>query len=376
MSERATRRTVLATGIGGISLLAGCISGTEDEEGESENGSENSKDSYSVTMEPVGTVEFNEVPETWLAYESDYADMGVALGLGDELQAVGEPDRFHTNYYDELEVDYPEEPTPLWNDGVDKELFYELDVDVHLVDPNWLEHNEGFGLDEDDVTEIEENVGPFVGNTIFRRTDEWHDYEYYTLYEAFEKVAQVFQREDRYEAFADLHEEFLAEVESGLPAEDERPDALLVWEGADEPEDFTPYRISDEGAGNKQHHDLGIGDVLDGTGIDGLSTSDRGIIDYETVLDIDPDALFVRGHEDKSRDEFEDTVLAYMKDHSVASDLTAVENGQVFRGGPIYQGPIYNLFVTERTARELYPDNFDDELFDRDRVTEIVTNGA
>lgn len=372
MSERSTRRAVLVAGVTGIGSLAGCVSGTADDG----NNSENDGDSYSVTMAPVGTVEFDDVPKTWLAYESDYADMGIALGLGDSMQAVGELDRFHTGYYDELGVPFSDDPTALWNDGVDKELFYELDADVHLVDPGWLEHNEGFGLDGDDVDEIEEHVGPFVGNTIFRQTDEWHDYEYYSLYEAFEKVAQVFQREEQYDAFAEVHEEFLMEVESRLPSGNERPDALLVWDGADEPEDFIPYRVSDEGTANKQYRDLGIGDALDGTGIDGLSTSDRGTIDYETVLDIDPDAIFVRGHEDKSRDTFEDTVLTYMKNHPVASDLTAVDGDQVFRGGPIYQGPISNLFVTERTARELYVDSFDEELFDRHAVADIVTHDA
>jgi iron complex transport system substrate-binding protein len=373
MRQRATRRTVLAAGTSAMALVAGCSSGTDGEDGEESGGG---GESHAVTMEPVGTVAFDAVPETWLAYESDYADMGIALGVGGGLQAVGEPDRFHTDYYEELGLEYPAEPTPLWNDGVDKELFYDLDADVHLVDPNWLEHNASFGLGGEDVAELEENVAPFVGNTIFRRTDEWHDYEYYTLYEAFEKVAQVFGREGRYEVFAALHDEFLADVESRLPAEGERPDGLLVWEGSDEPEEFTPYRVSDEGAGNKQYRDLGVGDALEGTGIDGLSTSDRGTIDYEAVLDVDPDALFVRGHEDKSREEFEETVLAYMRGHDVASDLAAVESGRVFRGGPIYQGPLSNLFVTERTARELYPDGFDGELFDRERVAGIVTDGA
>ncbi|SDK40621.1 ABC transporter substrate-binding protein [Natronorubrum texcoconense] len=372
MEPTATRRTVLATGTATVGLLAGCVSGTGDD---NEGGDDSDDGSTAVTMEPVGTVEFDSVPETWLAYESDYADMGVALGVGDGLQAVGEPYRFHTHYYDELDIPYPAEPTPLWNDGVDKELFYELDVDVHLVDPNWLEHNAAFGLDADDVSEIEEYVAPFVGNTIFRRTDEWHDYEYYTLYEAFEKVAQVFGREDRYEAFSTVHDELLAEIDASLPDEDDRPDGLLVFEGSNEPEEFSPYRISDEGAGNKHYRDLEIGDALEGTGIGGLSTSDRGTIDYEAILDVDPDAIFLRGHEDKSREEFEETVLEYMADHSVASDLTAVENEQVFRGGPIYQGPIYNLFVTERTALECYPDQFDGELFDRDRVAEIVRDG-
>jgi iron complex transport system substrate-binding protein len=375
------RRTVLLAGACGAGLLAGCVSGTgsetdDDSQAEEPAGDRDAGNSYSVTMEPVGTVEFDEVPERWLAYESDYADMGVALGLEDDLVAVGEPHRFHTSYYDELGVPYPEEPTPLWNDGIDKELFYELDADVHLVDPNWLEHNGAFGLDGDDVDEIQTTVAPFVGNTIFRQTDDWHDYRYYTLYEAFENVAQVFQREERYEAFAKLHAQLQDDLEAKLPPEDERPDGLLVFAGSDQPEKFSPFRVSDEGASNKQYHDLGIGDALDGTGIDGLSTSDRGRIDYETLLDVDPDAIFVRGHEDKSREEFENTLLAYMESHDIASDLTAVESGRVLRGGPVYQGPIYNLFVTERTAQQVYPDRFDGALFNRERVAEIVTDGA
>ncbi len=44
----------------------------------------------------------------------------------------------------------------------------------------------------------------------------------------------------------------------------------------------------------------------------------------------------------------------------------------MYRGGPIYQGPIQNLFLTERFATLLYPDSYDGELFDRERVAEII----
>jgi iron complex transport system substrate-binding protein len=54
----------------------------------------------------------------------------------------------------------------------------------------------------------------------------------------------------------------------------------------------------------------------------------------------------------------------------VASDLTAASEGNVHRGGPLYQGPITNLVVTERAARQVY--NIDQELFDRQRVADIV----
>lgn len=382
---KLARRTVLLSGGSAVGLsLAGCIGGSDEEgegDGEDSGGGNGSDDdggdseagSYTVSMEPVGEVEFESPPETWSVYEADYADMGVALAQGDGLLAVGEPERYHTQHYEELpgvEVDR-DSLTPLFSEGIDRELFYELDSDVHLIDPQWLINNEAFGLDESDVEEIDEAVAPFFGNTIFRRTDEWHDYEYYTLYEAFERVAQVFQEEERYEEFAALHEEFIEGIQERLP--EERPDALLVWGEGDEPETFSPYRLDDEGTSNKQFHDLGIGDALAETGIGGLSTTDRGEIDYETMLDVDPDALLVRGHEEKSAEEFENTVLAFMEDHPVASDLSAVEEGRVFRGGPLYQGPIINLFSTERAAQELFPEEFgDEELFDRERVAGVV----
>jgi iron complex transport system substrate-binding protein len=334
---------------------------------------------YTVEMEPVGTVEFDAVPEAWESYFPDYADMGVALGQADGLSAVGVKSRYHTRYYDELDGVSVDKSgiTQLYDEGIDKELYYELDNDVHLTDPRWLLENSFFGLEESDVEELIENVAPFIGNTIFRRTDPWHTYPYYTMYEAFEKVAQVFGQEDRYAAFASLHEAFLERIREALPLESERPAGLLCFAASDEPETFSPYRLADRGTNKKHFHDLGVTDALAGTGIEGLSTDDRGQIDYETMLEVDPEALFVRGHESKSREEFLDTVVAFMRDHGVASELQAVENDAVYRGGPIYQGPIQNLFVTERFATLLYPEAYtDEELFDRGRVADIINGDS
>jgi iron complex transport system substrate-binding protein len=335
-----------------------------------------SVESYTVEMDPVGTVEFDAVPETWESYFPGYADMGVALGQADGLTAVGFKSRYLTDYYDELDgvaVDLTG-VTQLYDEGIDKELYYELDNDVHLTDPRWLTENSFFGLEESDVEELTETVAPFIGNTVFRRTDAWHTYPYYTMYEAFEKVAQVFQEQERYAAFASLHDAFLDRVQTALPAEAERPAGLLCFAASDEPETFSPYRLADQGTNKKQFHDLGVTDALAGTGIEGLSTDDRGQIDYETMLEVDPETLFVRGHETKSRKEFLDTVVAFMRDHSVASELTAVTNDAVYRGGPIYQGPIQNLFITERFATLLYPEAYtSDELFGREEVASIVT---
>lgn len=381
------RRRFLGIGAGALAgPVAGCTGENTASEGEtttaaSETDAEtaaeatSSPESYSVSMEPVGEVTFDSVPQAWVTYTGGYADMGVALGVGSRLKAVANAPRFHTRYYEELDgvsLDKSRLTDILGENGIDKEVFYEFDADVHAMDPNWLTNNSFFGLERSDIDDIRKNVGPFVGNTIFRRTDPWHDYRYYTMYEAFEKVARVFQRQDRFEAFRSFHDEFVADVREKLPAEGERPNALLMYAANDEPEKFSPYRVSDQGTNKKQFRDLGIRDALEGTGVEGLSTDDRGQIDHETLLEVDPDSLLVRGHEDKTREEFRSTVLAFMEDHDVASQLTAVDEGLVFRGGPIYEGPIQNLFLTERFATLYFPDSFSGELFDRGRVASIV----
>ncbi|TKX53868.1 Fe3+-hydroxamate ABC transporter substrate-binding protein, partial [Halorubrum sp. SP9] len=78
-----------------------------------------------------------------------------------------------------------------------------------------------------------------------------------------------------------------------------------------------------------------------------------------------------------SRSEFEETVVAYLEDHDLGSELTAVQEGRVFRGGPIYAGPLHNLFMIDRYATGLYPDRFEDErLFDRQRLADIINGDA
>ncbi|MEF8824777.1 MAG: ABC transporter substrate-binding protein [Halapricum sp.] len=398
-SNGATRRDYLKYGgavvVGG--LLAGCTGDTGSESDptdtttsttptstgstttpSSDESTATPDSSYTVEMAPAGGVQFEQPPEQVTHYFPDYADMAVALGHGDSILSMGLPSRFHTSHYDELDgvsVDTGSITKLNGDNGIDKEIFYELDGDLHLIDPQWLINNSFFGLEASDVEELTENVAPFIGNTIFRRTDEWHTYRYYTLYEAFEKVAQIHQEQERFDRLKGLHDEFIADLQANLPSADDRPNALLTFAAGDEPEAFYPYRVSDQGTNKKHFHDLGITDALAGTGIEGLSTTDRGQIDYETMLEVDPDSILVRGHEDKSRQEFEETVLAFMKDHATASELAAVENEMVFRGGPIYSGPLHHLFLTERYATGYFPDVYSGELFDRDRVTEIINGG-
>ena len=387
--EVPTRREYVKYGcaIVGGGLLAGCAarsdSGSTPEPTSTDTatatGTETSTDdgSYSVTMEPVGTVEFESVPERLIAYDGGYADMAVALGRGGDLTGIGSADRYYTYVYDDLPgVSVDREAVEANPEVRTKEEFYELDNDVHLYDPEMLIN--WFDWDRGDVEEITENVGPFLGNLIFRRSDEWHGYRYYTLYGAFETVAAVFQETERYEALKTFHDEFIAGVRAELPPAADRPNVFLTYEGTTEPETFSPYRLDDRGTSKKQWRDLGVTDALAGTDVENLSTTNRGELDYENLLEVDPDVILVRGHERKSAAEFRETVLAYMRDHPAGRELTAVQDGRVYRGGYLFQGPIHNLFLTERAAKQLYPDVFGEvdggtELFDRERVAEIAT---
>ncbi|WP_123537773.1 ABC transporter substrate-binding protein [Halosimplex salinum] len=325
---------------------------------------------YSVSMEPVGEVTFDSVPETWVANNGSWADMGVALGL-QPPEAVWLTGRYHTQYYDDIpgvSVD-KSDMVSLYQGEVDKELFHELDADIHVVDPNFL-MNRFKGWEQSDVDEVAESAGPFFGNSIFSTGYGWHeDYQYYSLYEAFEKLAAAFQERERYEAFEAVHEEFQSEVSSVVPEnESDRPAVAIMWAGGDEPEEFSPYLIG-EGTSFKQWRDLGVRDALAETDVQDFH-SDRSRIDFETLLEIDPEIVLFRGQEAKTRSEFEDTVVSHLEDHQTASALTAVQNDDVYRGGGLYQGPITNMVLTERGASQVY--GVDVDLFDRERVAEIV----
>lgn len=400
--EVPTRREYLKYGgvvIGG-GLLAGCTSSgagdgvnnsggkTNDSDGSSGDGNATSgggANSYSVSMEPVGTVEFEKVPKTWFPYTADYADMGVALGQGDGLSAIGVRARYGTYLYEELSgvsVD-KSDLTELWQDGTGKEIFYELDADVHVIDPNYMIH--ALQWDQTDVGEISNNIAPFFGNTIFTRVYGWHDYRYYSMYEAFGKLADVFQEKARYKAFKRYHDKRLAAIHSRLPKE--TPDVALLYPAGVPPEAFYPYLIGN-GTASKHWNDLRVGDALAQHGITDTQAG-GGTIDYETLLEIDPDVIAIRLQGEITQTYFEQKILSPMRNHPVASELQAVKNGRVIYGGLTFQGPIIHLFQLERAAKQLYPDKFGDwpgygddtypelkpdgQLFDRKRVGDIIT---
>ncbi|ELY98724.1 hypothetical protein C480_20884, partial [Natrialba aegyptia DSM 13077] len=231
--EGPTRRDALKYGgtlVTG-SVLAGCsnLIGRDDDSQQSESGR-----SYEACIEPTGCLSFEEVPERYAVYNGGWADMAFALGQREGFLTAG--NMIPEFLFEPFGLDVPtQEGLPaMWaEDSWDKESFYEIDPDVFLIDPEYL-HGVGWDAnwDEEDTAEIIENVAPFFGNNM-RRRREFHDYELYPLYEGFERLADLFQERERYEAFAEIHDELRSEIQSRLPPESERPRIGLINGGSD-----------------------------------------------------------------------------------------------------------------------------------------------
>jgi len=396
-----TRRDCLRYGgalVGG-GLLAGCTGGSGDSEptaagsGPTESDRPADRDTtaatpedggYSVSMSPVGEVRFESPPETVFTRLTHHADMAFALGRGDGVTAMHAPD-----YY-----------TALWNQFVerlpgvsldwsglysswdpDREVLYELDSDVHLADPAWVTQLESW--DRDDIDEIAENVSPWIGNSLSDRhqapSDAWADgYEYYDLWEQFAIVADVFRERERYGELAAVREGLLSRIESGLPPESERPSAAMI--GSSDLETIYAYTLSNPGFLTSHTRPLGPRDAFGG------SVESGSTVDYETLLEADPDVILFLGGMQPGTDMA--GTRETLRSHPVASEIAAVRNDRVHPQGARYQGPILNLFQLEMTAKQLYPDRFgewpqyregpypeipeDERLFDRRRVADAI----
>ncbi|AHG01568.1 ferrichrome-binding protein (plasmid) [Halostagnicola larsenii XH-48] len=338
--------------------------------------------SYEACIEPVGCLSLEEVPETWMAINGPWADMAVALGQREGFEPAG----FYAPayFFDRVGVSMPSDVRSPLSNGWDKELFYELDPDVILCDPTYL-HGTGFdsSWDESDTQELEDTVAPFFGNNIVRRR-EFHTYELPSLYEAFDRLADLFQERERYEAFARVHDGMQTEIRSRLPGPSDRPEVGLVNFGSVPREGtFHPMTTEGEGVEMKTYRDLDVESTF---------SADQGELDYESMLEVDPEILIVHGGVrltddtgEYSASKFREQFIDPMEADSVGSQLTAVRDGNVYPGPHFQQGPIVNLFQTELTARVLYPDEFgefdpetfpdvpdEERLFDRQRVANII----
>lgn len=407
--EKSTRRNYVkhgaAVGVGG--LLAGCTSdaGTssgatnEDPETENETPTEGDDETtsdevstedtgYSVTMSPVGEVEFDAVPETAVTFDDVWIDHLVSLGQGDKLVAKARDGEFFGKYYDQLSgVSFDgEDVTAIWGgDAIDKEVLYEADADVHHIDP--IRATEYLGFDGADVEEVGSNISPFFANRFSRShnaPESAGDYQYYTLWELAEKFAQVYQVPDRVAAYKRVRDEMVADIESRLPPEEERPTVGLVVFWADD-EKWYPYKINSPGFGRAQYQHLGVNDAFDDSDKT-YNANYEAAYDHEGMLEIDPDILiqnFGIGYPDSGEGSMQQSVYDLIEDDPVAQELTAVKNDRFYPGGTAFQGPIFNLFQIEVAAKQIYPDEFgefngvgetpeEERLFDRQRVSDIV----
>ena len=383
-----TRRGVIGTGLAvGTAALAGCVTRTEEN---SDGGKPDADEPNTASMAPVAEVEFDAVPEDAFVTFPQYADMAVALGHGDAVNTLFAPEMSGPTmsmFYDRLEgvsFDGASLPHPL-ADGLIEEELYEYDSDVHFLDPSYVLTRED-GWSESDIDDVAERVGPWFGNfhsgVHSDPADAYADaYEYYTLWELFERVAEVFQERDRYEKLRAVYEDVRSRIEAGLPPEDERPTVARVTLGDDV---FYAYHLNTPGFWQAETRPLGARDAL----ADEEWATDWGTVDYETMLEADPDVVL---HLWGITPQYAiDSVRNRLADHSAGSELTAVQNGRVVASGMRYQGPLMNLFQLEMTAKQLYPEQFgewpghvpgepypaipaDEQLFDRERVAAIVT---
>lgn len=267
----------------------------------------------------------------------------------------------------------------------DKELLYELDSDLHLADPAYMTNMTSWT--REDIAEIGENVAPWFGNTLSDTNKEpaaeWaDDYEYYTLWEIFEKVAQVFQATERSEALKVVHSEMLTTSRAicrNLPPEDERSSVAMIILIQDEDSMYT-YALNGPGFLTAHTRPLGAHDVF-------ADVQTESTVDYEALVEADPDVILCLAgmsearHVTKTRERFHDD--------PVAESVTAVENDRIHAQGGRNQGPLMNLFQLEMAAKQLYPDVFgecptytdgpypeispDERLFDRQEIAAIIT---
>jgi len=404
-----TRRDTLKYGgtiaVGG--LLAGCTGdGGADSESNStpedtDSGSESTptpedtetadseesageESSYSVTMGPVGTVEFDSVPEKAVVYSNHDADILVSLGQSDVITSLGFPDNYSTAYYDELPgVSFDTNRLrKLYNDGVDKEVFFELDSDVHHIDPVWIKSWSSF--DDSDIEEIESNIAPFFANYHSRTNiapDSEPEYQFYTIWELVDKYAHVYQIPERGQKLKAVRDGMLADIRAQLPPQEERPEVGVVWYDQKK-ESFWVYHLNEAGFQNAHTRPLGANDALSEFESGPRSGwSDSALIDMEAMLEADPDVL-LHFSDWQNPDEATEAFFG-LDEHPVGQQLTAVQNDRLYAGGDAFQGPIINIFQIELTAKQFYPDLFGEppkpettaelgEMFDPQRVADIV----
>lgn len=354
--------------------------------------------SYTVTMSPVGTVHFTHLPERVITLDGNYNDMLVAVGKGSKLIASGYENQVYDGYYAQLPgvtpgIDLQNLQFLRGNAGTffDKELLYKLHADIHHIDPLQLAVSRGWS--QADIEEITQNVGPFFANRYSRENiyAGKEPYEFYTIWELADKVAQVYRRSERIAALKQIGDNLTQEIQSKLPPPDQRPRVALIYYGNGR---ITPYGMGHGGFGQAQYVAVGAKDAFEGLNIQtyGQGGGRGTALDLEGLLSIDPDVLIMpfaiygaTGSGQSARAGYEE--LLTLKDDPLGGRLKAFRKDQVYPGGTPLQGPIFFIFQIEMAAKQIYPDLFghyrDDQqyppeecLFSREALAEILREGG
>lgn len=342
---------------------------------------------YSVTMSPVGTVHFKRPPRRSMCLDANYEDMLMALDRSSTLVATGYEGNHYEGFYTQLpgvtaRIDHAN--LPAVGMGLDKEVLYALQAEVHHIDPLRLTRTPAWS--DADIAEITANVGPFFANRFSREHTAPTDAPY-TFYSAFElagKVGEVYRQNGRAVALKAVHDEMVRRIQTKLPPESERPRVGLVIHANGR---FTPFALSREGYGTAQYRAVGARDAFERIKDRTYADAGRGTnLDLEGLLAIDPDVLVMPFAIYPSYHARFAELRALAKD-PIAGHLRALRTGRVFPGGTPLQGPIFLLFQTEMIAKQLYPDRFgawredgiypaEAQLFDRSIVASILTGHA
>jgi len=369
------------TGSGGSSEpSSGAGSGGENETTTTTTEEPESDTSYTVEMRPHGEFAFDAVPETYGVLDSAYLDMGVALGV-QPAAAVG-LERAPLKYYESLDgatLD-TDEVTALGGDGgYEKSAFVDADADVWLADPRHL--SETTDWSDADIEEVESETGPFVGSSIeFGPEANAEPESVYTLYEAFEKVAAVFGREQQFRTWQSLNLNVTGSINDALPGEDQRPTVAAIGPDVDpESGEFHVQPLGELQNNTKSYRRVGMQDAFAGNYPDGP-------VGYDDLLEVDPDYIGVVGALTTStHEEFVSDVVEPFENHERGGELSAVQNGNVIRSGGQFMGPIVDLYSTEAVAKMVYPETFGEwpgavgevpegeRLFERQLVSDVIT---
>jgi len=397
-----TRRETIKGGgalIGG-GLLAGCTGGSDGggangSSGSNGSGGENATGgdggvSYEVCMKPNPCTTFERVPETFATYHTAWSEIAFVL-TGQEPEGMAYPEFYPTEFYDGLpgiEIDVESVTKIVTEEDVfSKELFYEVSPDVFLIDHNIAKH---YGeWDDDDISEIENNIAPLCGSYGMRPWPEYDEgYPFYTLYELLGKASEVFKVEkERFEPLQTVYDDLVNQVQS-----EAEPRTIGYMNGDPKEKTFYAHVPGQPGYQGEVQRHLNLEDAFRGKYPSGENSFE---VDYEAILEADPDIILIKSgmisYDSYGYDTFQDYVADIAADE-VGGQLTAVQENRVYAGGPIEHGPVQSLFIHEAVAKQMYPEKFgeftfetrnsladipeEEQMFDRQRVADIINGGV